>query len=88
MKEAERKKRYTRYNEALLSKIDNMPSSKDTDPYKATKKESVTDAELYDDDLYEDLRDKPDTGKNAAMFAIIIIAGLAAIGIIAMLTLF
>ena len=46
-----KKKKYKRFNEALISKIDNMPSN-DNSPYAARKRETVTNSELFDNDIY------------------------------------
>lgn len=77
MSDTNKKKRYQRYNEALISKIDSMElSAEETNPYAATKKEYVSNKELYDEELYSDPDEKEGSG-NAAIFIAIVVIGIA-----------
>lgn len=41
-----------RYNQNLIDRIDNMTDDKDFDPYKATKKRTMSNEQAFDDSIY------------------------------------
>lgn len=58
MKNKESKKRYRRYNKALLDKIDSMPMENENSAYKAIKKQTVGETELFGDQIYHGADDE------------------------------
>lgn len=77
-------KRYRRFDPSILDKIDNQRLVSDYRPYDATKKQHVTNSELFSDSMYKspdedgDGTDSEDSeGKGVAIG--IIIAALVAV---------
>lgn len=50
----ERRNQYSRYDQKLLDRIDNMKSASDYSPYDPIKKQSMSNNDLFDNEMYDD----------------------------------
>lgn len=71
---AKKYNRYERYDKALIDRIDSIKSDGDFDPYQATKKRTVSDQEMFDDELYNQYSDTEENNSNDSVIAGLVIA--------------
>lgn len=70
----EKNKTFSRYDKNLIDRIDGMQSDADFSPYEATRKRTVTNEQLFGDEIYNDLEEEDAANEENSSGAGIVIA--------------
>lgn len=75
----EKSKSFSRYDKNLIDRIDGMQSDADFSPYESTKKHTVTNEQLFGDEIYNELEEEDAANEESSSGAGIVITVLIAL---------
>jgi hypothetical protein len=79
---AKSNKKYSRYNQTLMDRVDHMEVESEYDPYKATKRHNIDNKNLFSEDAYEDAVEvdpDADEGKGIVIAVVVILVIIVAV---------